>query len=34
MAAGEKLAVTPGGNPLTESATVPENPYHADTSTV
>ena len=28
---GEKLAVTPAGSPLVESATVPENPYHAET---
>ena len=34
MDAGEKLAVTPAGRPLAESATVPLNPFHADTSTV
>jgi hypothetical protein len=33
MDAGEKLAVTPAGRPLTESATVPSNPFDADTST-
>lgn len=34
MEAGEKLAVTPAGKPLAESATVPLNPYHAETSIV
>ena len=33
-AAGEKLAVAPAGRPLTESATVPLNPFDADTSIV
>ena len=32
--AGEKLAVTPAGNPLTVSATAPVNPYSAETLTV
>ena len=32
--AGEKLAVTPAGKPLAESATVPLNPLDADTSIV
>jgi hypothetical protein len=32
--AGLKLAVTPVGRPLTESPTVPENPYIAVTATV
>ena len=31
---GEKLAVTPAGRPLTESATVPLNPFDADASIV
>jgi hypothetical protein len=31
---GEKRAVTPAGRPLTESATVPLNPFDADTSIV
>lgn len=34
MAAGEKLAETPAGRPLAESATVLSNPFHADTLTV
>lgn len=29
--AGEKLAVTPAGNPLAVSATVPLNPFGTDT---
>ena len=32
--AGDRLAVTPAGRPLTESATVLLRPYHADTATV
>lgn len=31
---GEKLAVTPAGRPLAESATVPLNPLDVDTSIV
>jgi hypothetical protein len=34
MEVGEKLAVTPAGKPLAENATVPLNPFHADTLTV
>ncbi len=34
MDAGEKLAVTPAGNPLTQSAAVPVNPFSAETLTV
>ena len=34
MDAGEKLAETPACRPLAESATVPSNPFHADTFTV
>jgi hypothetical protein len=32
--AGDRLAVTPAGRPLTESATVLLRPYHADIATV
>ena len=34
MEAGEKLYVTPVGNPVTERSTVPLNPFSADTVTV